>query len=95
MDSPTEIQVVVPGAVGTDGQRVRGAGCRPSSLVLLLAGGFVGLGAALGPGDQVGGEGEAVHVHADLGDQFLGGGVADRGDLIALRHLSRERGEYA
>jgi len=41
----------------------------------------------------VAGGGETGHVGADLGDQFLGAGLADAGDLIQLGHLSRERGD--
>ena len=37
--------------------------------------------------------GEAGHVGADLGDEFLGAGLADAGDLIELGHLRRERGD--
>jgi hypothetical protein len=39
------------------------------------------------------GRGEAVHVDAELGDQLLGGGGPDPGDLIKLGHLDRERGD--
>ena len=39
------------------------------------------------------GGGEAGHVGADLGDEFLRAGFADAGDLIQLGHLSREKGD--
>ena len=37
--------------------------------------------------------GEAGHVHPDLGNDLLGAGPADAGDLIKLGHLTRERGQ--
>src|SRR5262249_50239606 len=40
-----------------------------------------GAGAEPGPGDQVGGGGEAGHVEPDLGDDDLGGVPGDAGDL--------------
>jgi hypothetical protein len=39
------------------------------------------------------GGGEAGHVHADLGDDLLGAGGADAGDLIELGDLVGERGD--
>ena len=42
---------------------------------------------------QVGGGWEAAHVHPDLGDEHVGGGPADPGDLIQLVDRSRERGD--
>src|SRR4029077_914119 len=47
----------------------------------------------LGPGHQVAGGGEAGHVGADLGEQVLGGGDADAGDLIELGDLGGVRGD--
>jgi len=37
--------------------------------------------------------GKAAHVDADLGDQLLGGGGADPGDLIELGRLAGERAD--
>ncbi len=45
-----------------------------------LAGALVVARAETGPGNQVAGGGEAVHVGADLGDDGPGGEVADAGD---------------
>ena len=61
--------------------------------VLLPTGRFVNPRAEFGPGHQVLGGGEAAGVDADLGDQLLGGGGADRGDLIELVDLRGERGD--
>src|SRR5215475_4867751 len=48
----------------------------------VLRPGLDGARAQLGPRHQVAGGGEAGHVQADLGDDALGGGAADPGDLI-------------
>jgi len=57
-----------------------------------LAGGLAGPGREPGPGDQVPGSGEPGHVGPDLGDELLGAGLADAGDLIELVHLPGARG---
>jgi len=59
-----------------------------------FARGLFGLGRVLGPRHQVARGGEPGHVHADLGDEFLGSGLADAGDLIELGHLVCERGDH-
>ena len=45
-----------------------------------LAGTLVQTWAESGPGDEVTGRGEVAHVDADLGDQDMGGRVADAPD---------------
>ena len=40
------------------------------------------------------GGGEPGHVGANLGDDLLGGGDADAGDLIKLGYLGCERGNH-
>lgn len=61
--------------------------------LFFFSGGLAGLRAELGPRHQVRVGGEAAHVHADFGDQFLRGGGASSGDLTQLRHLMGERGD--
>ena len=60
---------------------------------LAAPGGLAGPGRELGPGHQVAGGGEAGHVGAGLGEQVLGGGHADPGDLVELGYLGGERGD--
>src|SRR5215813_13687327 len=64
-ENPGQVAVAVPGGV----------------LAFLLPGGLLDAGGELGPGDQVPGGGEAAHVGADLGQDRVGGGGADAGDL--------------
>ena len=52
------------------------------------------LGAYLAQDTRWPGGGEPGHVHADFGDELLGAGGADAGDLIELGDLGRERGDH-
>src|SRR5215211_473239 len=58
-----------------------------------LAAGHVVAGAASRPGGQVGGAGEHRHVDPDLGDDALGGPLADPGDRVEAVTGPRERGD--
>lgn len=54
----------------------------------VFPGGLVGAWCEPGPGRQMRGGREHGHVHAEFGDEFLGAGDADPGDLIELADLS-------
>ena len=58
------------------------------------AGGVVVDRGELRPRHQVRGVGESGRVHADLGDQLLGGRLADPGDLIEPLDVMGERGDH-
>src|SRR4029453_9357109 len=58
-----------------------------------LAPGHVVAGAAAGPGGQVPGGGEHRHVDADLGNDGLGGPLADPGDGVEAVTGPGERGD--
>jgi hypothetical protein len=58
-----------------------------------LAAGHVVAGAASRPGGQVAGGGEHRHVHADLGNDALGGPLAHPGDGVEAVTGRRERGD--
>ena len=82
-------------AVATISPRVPASQGLPLPVVacLFLPADWRGLGGEFGPGDQVRGGGEHVHIDAEFGDEVLGGGGADAGDLVETGDLGGVGGD--